>query len=252
MKLGAFIATAGKIGAAIALTQAAVAGAAEIRVLCSTGMSSVMSVLVPEFERTSGHKLSIAYDTANLLMGRIKGGEAADLAILTGPAMDELLKQGKVAGRTDLARSGVGISVRSGAPKPDIGSVEALKRALLDAKSVAYTTTGASGVYFAGLIERLGIAEQVKAKAKLRPGGAVGELVAKGEAEMAVQQIPELMSVAGTDLVGPLPPEVQYVTVFSAGVLAGAKEGAAAQALVNFLSTPAAARVLKAKGMEPG
>jgi len=252
MKSRAFIAAAAKMGAAIALAQAAVAGAAEIRVLCSTGMSSAMSVLVPEFERASGHKLSIAYDTANLLMGRIKGGEAADLAILTAPAIDELAKQGKVGGRTDLARSGVGISVRSGAPKPDIGSVEALKRALLNAKSIAYTTTGASGVYFAALIERLGIAEQVQAKAKLRPGGAVGELVARGEAEMAVQQIPELMSVAGTELVGPLPPEVQYVTVFSAGVLAGAKEAEAAQALVNFLSAPAAAQVLKAKGMEPG
>jgi molybdate transport system substrate-binding protein len=252
MKACAFIAVAVRMGAAIVLTQAAVAGAAEIRVLCSTGMSSAMSVLVPEFERASGHKLSIAYDTANLLMGRIKGGETADLAILTGPAIDELAKQGKVGGRADLARSGVGISVRSGAPKPDIGSVEALKRALLDAKSVAYTTTGASGVYFAGLLERLGIAEQVKAKAKLRPGGAVGELVARGEAEMAVQQIPELMSVAGTELVGPLPPEVQYVTVFSAGVFAGAKHTEAAQALVKFLSTPAAAQVLKAKGMEPG
>jgi molybdate transport system substrate-binding protein len=114
--------------------------------------------------------------------------------------------------------------VRAGAPKPDIGSVEVLKHALLNAKSIAYTTTGASGVYFAGLIERLGIAEQVKAKAMLRPGGAVGELVAKGEAEMAVQQIPELMAVSGTEFVGPLPSEVQYVTVFSAGVFAGAKQ----------------------------
>ena len=252
MKPRAFVAAAAKMGAAIILTQAAVAGAAEIRVLCSTGMSSAMSVLVPEFERASGHKLSIAYDTANLLMGSIKSGETANLAILTGPAIDELAKQGRVGGRADLARSGVGISVRAGAPKPDIGSVEAFKRALLNAQSIAYTTTGASGVYFAGLIERLGIAEQVKAKAKLRPGGAVGELVARGEAEMAVQQIPELMTVAGTELVGPLPPEIQYVTVFSAGVFAGAKEAPAAQALVKFLSTPAAARVFKTKGMEPG
>lgn len=236
------------------LAQGAVASAAEIKVLCSNGVRSVMVELVPEFERTSGHKLAITYDSANNLAGRIKGGEIADLAILTGPTIDELTKQGKIVpgSRIDLARSGVGISVRAGAPKPDISSVDAFKRALLNAKSVAYTSTGTSGIYFAGLIERLGIASQVKAKAKVIPAGPVGELVAKGEAEIAVQQIPELMAVAGTELVGPLPAELQTITVFPAGVLVDAQQPDAARALIKFLSTPAAARVIKAKGMEPG
>lgn len=241
------------LGTAMALSHGG-AGAAEIKVLSSTGMRSVLSDLIPEFERASGHKVAISYDTANLLMGRIKAGESADLAILTGSAMDELAKLGKLASgsRVDLARSGVGVAVRAGAAKPDIKSVEAFKRTLLDTKSIAYTTTGASGIYFAGLIERLGIAEQVKAKARRPAGGAAGELVAKGEAEMAVQQIPELMAVAGIELVGPLPSEIQTFTPFPAGVLTDAKEAAAARALIEFLTTPAAVRVMRAKGMEPG
>jgi molybdate transport system substrate-binding protein len=186
-------------------------------------------------------------------MDRIKGGETADLAILIGPAIDQLLKQGKAkaGSRADLARVGNGVSVRAGAPKPDIGSVDAFKRALLEAKSVAYSSTGASGIYFEGLIQRLGIADQMKAKLKPVPGAA-GELVAKGEAELAVQQISELVAVPGTELVGPFPPELQDVTVFSAAVFADSKQAAAAQALVKFLSTPAAARVYKAKSMQPG
>jgi molybdate transport system substrate-binding protein len=229
------------------------AGADEIRLLSSTGMRSVLSELLPQFERASGHKVAASFDTANLLGARIKAGEGADLAILTAPAIDELIGLGKLApgSRADLARSGMGVSVRAGARKPDIGSVEAFKRALLDAKSVTYTATGASGIYFSGLIERLGIAEQVRAKARTPSGGAVGELVARGEAELAVQQIPELMAVAGTAFVGPLPREIQSFTVFSSGIFADARHAAAARALVESLSAPAAARVMQAKGMEP-
>jgi molybdate transport system substrate-binding protein len=226
----------------------------EIRTLSSTGMKSVLTSLAPEFERASGHKLAITYDTANLLMGRLRGGgEGVDLVILTDSTMDELAKLGRIAPgtRATLARSGMGLSVRAGAPKPEIKSVESLKKALLEANSIAYTTTGASGIYFAGLIDKLGIGDQVRAKAKTRSGGAVGELVARGEAEMAVQQIPELLGVGGLDFVGPLPREIQLYTAFPAAVLADAKHPAAARALIAFLSTPAAARAMQAKGMEP-
>jgi molybdate transport system substrate-binding protein len=235
------------------ITQGALANAAEIKVLSSNGMRAVMLELVPEFERTSGYKVSISYDSANMILSRIKSGETADLAIVTASASDELMKQGKIAAgsRGEIASSGIGIAVRAGAPKPDISSVEAFKRSLLNAKSITYTTTGASGIYFAGLIERLGIAGQVTAKAKVTPGGLVGELVARGEAEIAVQQIPELMAMAGVELVGPLPPELQNITVLSAGVFAAARQPDAARTLIKFLLTPAAARVIKAKGMEP-
>lgn len=213
-----------------------------------------MEELLPAFERASGHKVSISYDTAILTLSRIKGGETADLVILSAPAIDELTKQGRIAlgsSRT-LARCGVGIAVRAGAPKPDIGSVEAFKRALLDAKSIAHTEAGASGIHFSGLIERLGIAAQVKAKARTRPGGLIGELVANGEAELAVQQIPELMAVAGIELVGPLPQELQSITTVTAAVFADARQPDAARAFLAFLSTPAAAGVFKANGLDPG
>src|SRR5258706_1538360 len=238
------------LGVALAMAYG-MAGAAEIRLLSSTGMRSVLIEVLPEFERASGHKVAVAYDTGNLLLTRIQGGESADVVVLTGPTMDELAKSGRVSGaRVDLARSGVGVAVRAGAAKPDIRTVEALKRALLAAKSVAYTTTGASGVYFAGLIERLGIAEQVKAKAKTQPGGTVGELVAKGEAQLAGQQIPELKAGKGVELVGPLPAEIQYYTVFPAAVLKDAKQPAAAASPGKFLTTPGVARGMQAKGME--
>lgn len=229
-------------------------GAAGIKVLCSNSSHAVMEELLPAFERASGHKVSISYDTAILTLSRIKGGETADLVILNAPAIDELTKQGRIAlgsSRT-LARCGVGIAVRAGAPKPDIGSVEAFKRALLDAKSIAHTEAGASGIHFSGLIERLGIAAQVKAKARTRPGGLIGELVANGEAELAVQQIPELMAVAGIELVGPLPQELQSITTVTAAVFADARQPDAARAFLAFLTTPAAARVFKANGLDPG
>jgi molybdate transport system substrate-binding protein len=241
------------IAAAVLAVHGTFAHAAEIRVLSSTGMHSVMVAVLPEFERTTGHKVSIAYDTTNLLLDRIKAGEPADLTILTQPVIDDLVKQGKVVAGSGkvLSRSGIGVSVQAGLPKPDISSVDALKRALLDAKSIAFTKTGASGIHFAKVVERLGIAAQVNAKAKVPAGGAVGQLVAKGEAEMAVQQIPELLGVPGIQYVGPLPTELQLITVFSAGVLTGARQAEAAKALIDFLATPAAASVFKVKGMEP-
>lgn len=225
-----------------------------IQVICSNSSRAVMDELLPAFERASGHHVTINYATAVQALSRIRDGATTDAIILNAQSIDELTKQGKIAAdsRRELARCGVGIAVRAGAPKPDIGSVEAFKRALLDAKSIAHTEAGASGIHFLGLIDRLGIAAQVKAKTRTRPGGLIGELVAKGEAELAVQQIPELMAVAGIDVVGPLPPELQSTTTVTAAVFAGARQPEAARAFLAFLSTPAAARIFKARGLEPG
>lgn len=226
---------------------------ATVNVLTSNSMRAVMDELAPQFERATGNKVSVSYDPAKIILRRIAGGETPDLIICGASALEEMAKQGKIVAGTSrpVARCGVGIAVRTGAPKPDISSVEAFKRTLLNAKSVAYTQEGASGIHFAGLIERLGIAEQMKTRAVRQPGGLVGELVAAGKAEVAVQQIPELMAVPGVELVGPLPHEVQATTVSAAGIFAGSKQAEAARALLDFLSTPASASVLKAKGLEP-
>ena len=253
MQSRTLIATAARTALALALTVCAGAHAAEIKVLSTMALRSVMEELLPEFERASGHRVIIAYDTANIMANRVKGGEAVDLAIVTPALLDELAKAGRtVSGsHVTLARSGVGLAVRLGAPRPDIGTADALKRTLLGAKSIAYTSSGQSGTYFAGLIERLGIAAEVRAKAKIPAGGSTGELVVKNEAEMAVQQMPELLATPGLDVV-PLPPQLQHMTAFAAGTCAAAQQPEAAQALIRFLTTPAAARVIKAKGMEPG
>ena len=248
-----FIAVAARIVIAFALLHAGGVYAAEIKVLSTMALRSVMEQLIPDFERASGHRIVIEYDTANIMANRVRAGEPVDLAMLTPALLDELAKLGRTAAGSNvtIARSGVGIAVRAGTPRPDIGTPEALKRVLLDAKSIAYTSSGQSGTYFAGLIERLGIAAEIKAKAKIPAGGSTGELVVKHEAEMAVQQMPELLATPGLEVV-PLPPQLQNMTAFAAGVGAAAQQAENAQALIRFLTTPAAARVIKAKGMEPG
>jgi molybdate transport system substrate-binding protein len=232
------------------------AAAAEIKVLTAGAFKQVLLALVPDFEKQTGHKVTVDNDTVGALTKRIDGGEAFDLAVLTPAAVNELSNKGKfVAGsRTNLARVGVGVVVKDGTPKPDIGSVEAFKRALLAAKSVAYidpAAGGSSGIYVAGLLDKLGIAAEVKHKAKLIPGGAVAEHVARGEAELGIHQISEILPVKGVTLVGPLPAEIQNYTVYAAGIGANAKEADAAKALLKALSGPAAADVLKSRGMEP-
>ena len=226
----------------------------EIRVMTSNALRAVFGELAPAFERAHGHKIAAIFDPAQRMLKRIAAGETADLAISSAPAIDELTSRGVIAAGSHpaLARYGIGLAVRAGAPKPDISSVEAFKRALLDAQSVACTVEGASGIYFSKLIERLGIAGQMNAKAKRRAGGLIGELVASGEAELAVQQIPELMAVPGIELLGTLPQELQIESVLVAGVFAASKQPEAAQALIDFLATPDAVRVFKAKGFEPG
>jgi len=232
------------------------AAAAEIKVLTAGAFKQVLLMLVPDFEKQTGHKVIVQNDTVGALAKRIEGGEVFDLAVLTPAAVNDLSSKGKiVAGsRTNLGRVGVGVVVREGAPKPDISSVDAFKKALLAAKSVAYidpAAGGSSGIYVAGLLDRLGVAAEVKPKAKLIPGGAVAEHIARGEAELGIHQISEILPVKGVTLVGPLPADIQNYTIYAAGLGAHGKQSEAAKALLKTLSGPAAADVLKSKGMEP-
>jgi molybdate transport system substrate-binding protein len=184
---------------------------------------------------------------------RLKRGEPADVLIMVGYALDDLIKQGKVApdSRVDLARSFIGVAVRAGAPRPDLSSAEAFKRALLAARSVAYSDS-ASGVYVSTeMFQKLGIVDEMKGKARMIPAEPVGAVVARGEAEIGLQQVSELLPVPGIDYVGPLPAEVQKVTVFSAGVASNAKEPAVARALIQYLSSPQAYAAIKKAGLEP-
>jgi molybdate transport system substrate-binding protein len=225
---------------------------ADIKVLSTNGVATALKELAPQIERASGHKLSITLGATARLKQQIGEGAAFDVAILTAEATDDLIKQGKIAGaRVDLAKSGVGVAVRAGARKPDIGTAAAFKRALLEAKSVAYSAQGMSGIYFASLLERLGIADEIKAKGKVQQGVPTGEATARGEAELAIQQISELKPVAGIEIVGPFPAELQLYTVFSAGLGARAAQREGARALIDFLSAQMKNPLLAAKGLEP-
>jgi molybdate transport system substrate-binding protein len=226
-----------------------------VKVLASNGVKETLEELAPAFERDAGYRLEIEFGLAAALRRRIEGGAAFDLAILTGAAMDELAKRGSIDGasRAPLARSGVGIGIRAGAPRADIGTPEALKRTLLGAGSITWAKEGAGGVYIAALIERLGIAEQMKPKIVPAVTGAeVGRLVAEGKAQYGVILVNEIMAAPGMELLGPLPDAVQGYTSFQAGVAAGSKNAPAAAALIRFLRTPPARAVFEAKGQEPG
>lgn len=223
---------------------------ATIKVMASAAFREAYLELAPEFERATGHKLENLWVPSVQMMSRLKGGDTVDVVMLSAAALDELIQAGIIANRVDLARSGIGVAVRVGAPKPDISSGEALKRAVLAAKSIVYST-GPSGIYLAGLFGRMGITEQVKPKLKQVQGEPAGASVARGEAEIGFQQMSELLPVPGIDIVGPLPPDVQQITTFSAGIHVKAPEPAAAKALLGFLTAPAAAPVIRNKGMEP-
>ena len=230
---------------------------AELTVYSSIGVRSAAEALFRRFEQASGHRLVVIWGTAPMLVKRVEGGEAADVLILSRAGIDTLSKQGKIAAGSDvtLASSGVAIAVKAGAPKPDITTPEALKQTLLKAKSIAYSEPsagGASGVYFAKLLERMGIAEQMKPKTKYPPpGGFSANLLLTGEAELAVQQKPELMHVAGTEIVGLLPGDLNMVTEFAAAIMQGSKNAGAAMALIKMLQTPDAAAEFRAKGLDP-
>lgn len=224
----------------------------EIKVLSSIATREAYLQLVPQFERTTGHKVATTWAGTTDIMKRMAAGERYDLVMISSAELDELIRQGKiVAGsRVDIAKSGIGVAVRAGAPRPDISSGETLKQALLAAKTVGYTS-GPSGVYMASLIERMGIAAEVKPKHRGVPsGGTVGTIVASGEAEIGFQQVSELVHIPGIDFIGPLPPDVQHITVFSSGIHVGATNPDAAKALVTFLTAPPAHSAIKAAGLD--
>jgi molybdate transport system substrate-binding protein len=242
---------------AMAIAAAAMSGgakAAEIKVLTAGAFKQVLLALLPDFEKQSGHTVRLANDTVGALSKRIEGGETFDLAVLTPGAIDKLAGKFVPGSRVNLARVGIGVVVKEGTPKPDISSVEAFKKALLTAKSIAYidpAAGGSSGIYVSGLLDRLGIAVELKGKSKLIAGGAVAEHIAKGEAELGIHQISEILPVKGITLVGPLPADIQSYTTY-AGAIANATAGEAVKELLRTLTSPAAASVLRTKGMEPG
>jgi molybdate transport system substrate-binding protein len=244
------------IGLAAALWLAGAAQAAEVHVMISGGLSAAYNALVPEFEKATGNKVVTAYGpsmgtTVNAIPMRLDRGEPADVLILVGYALDDLIKKGKAVNRVDLVNSKIGIAVKAGSPKPDISSADAVKRALLAAKSVAYSDS-ASGVYISTeMFQKLGITDEMKDKAKKIPATPVAEIVARGEAELGLQQISELKPIAGIDLVGPLPESLQKVTVFSAGIASASKEPEAGKALIKFLASPAARETIVNSGLEP-
>jgi molybdate transport system substrate-binding protein len=246
------------LGLAGALLLAGAASAAEVQVMISGGLTAAYNVLVPEFERLTGNKVLTAYGpsmgtTVNAIPIRLERGEGADVLIMVGYALGDLVKQGKVIAdsRIDLTKSPIGIAVKSGAPKPDISSAEAVKRALLAAKSIAYSDS-ASGVYVSTeMFQRLGIADAMKDKARKIPAEPVARVVARGDAEIGFQQISELLPVPDIDIVGQLPPELQKITVFSAGIATVAKEPDAGKALIRFLASPAAGAAIVKSGIEP-
>jgi molybdate transport system substrate-binding protein len=250
--------TAAFICATLLWLAAGVPAASQVHVMTSGGFTAALLELTPAFERASGHTVVTSYGASmggapDSIPSRLGRGEPADVVILASEALDGLIAQGTVSAgsRVDLARSSIGMAVRAGARKPDISTVDALKRTLLQAKSIAYSAS-ASGVYLsAELFPRLGIAGEIAGKSQRIESERVGTIVARGDAEIGFQQISELIPVPGIDYVGPLPPEVQRVTVFSAGVAAGAKAPDDARAFIRFLASPAAAPAITKSGMEP-
>ena len=229
------------------------AGAAEIKVLSTQATEQAYRELAPQFEQASGHKVSTIFTGTLDVQKRIAAGESYDIILMAGPAIDDFIKAGKVVpgSRVDIARSGVGVAVKAGAPKPDIGSTEAVKKTLLAAKSIGYST-GPSGVYLTGLFQRLGVADAIKGKLKQTPTGVfVGNIVASGEAEIGFQQVSELAHFPGVDFVGPLPADIQEITVFSAGLQVGAKETEPAKAWLKFLTAPEHAAAFTSRGLTP-
>jgi len=234
------------------------AGAAEVRVMISGGLTAAYKALVPEFERATGHKVLTAYGpsmgtTTNAIPVRLNRGEAADVLIMVGYALEDLAKNGRViAGSSvDLVKSPIGVAVKSGTPKPDISTADAVKRALLAAKTIAYSDS-ASGVYVSTeMFDKLGIKAAMEGKARKIPATPVGEIVAHGDAEIGFQQMSELKPVEGIDILGPLPDELQKITVFSAGIATASKEQDAGKALIKFLASPAARAEMVKSGMDP-
>ena len=237
------------------ITAGSTARAAEIRLLSASALHPAIDALMPDFEKSSGHKVTVIYGTAGAVADRVQKGEAADVVVSSVPMIDRLQAQGKVgaADRIIIAKVGVGAFVRKGAAKPDISSVDAFKHSMLAARSIAYPDPaggGASGIYMVSLLERLGIAGEMKPKTRPAPGAVLYSSVASGEVEIGFNQISEVLAQPTVEFVGPLPSEIQNYTRFAPGIVTGSTQPDAARALVTFLSSPAAQAVLKAKGFE--
>jgi molybdate transport system substrate-binding protein len=248
IEMGLFIAAA--LGMGVQNT-----AAAEIKVLTTGAFKQVVVALVPEFEKATGHKVVLDNGTVGQLQKRVDGGESFDVLVLSPKGIEDYIKSGKIAAgsNANLAKVGVGVMVKKGAPKPDISTVEAFKAALLKAKSVGYidpASGGSSGIYVDKLLEKLGIADQIRPKAKLQKGGHVSDLVQAGEAEIGIHQNSEIVGQAGVTLVGPLPTDIQNYTTYAVGLSSDAKQVEAAKAFIKVLTGPSAAAVLKSKGME--
>lgn len=224
-----------------------------LRVLSTLAVMGAMRGIAAAYEARSGNTIQADFSPTVALLQRLRGGEAADIAILTAGGIDDLIAEGFAhrGSRTDVALSFVGVAVKAGSPHPDIGSVEAFRATLLAARSVAYSRIGASGIYFAKLIKRLGIEAEVNAKATIVSSGFTAEYAASGGVELAVQQISELLVVPGIELVGPLPPEIQATATFSAGLLTASGQPSEASELLRFLASPVIAPILRDAGLEP-
>ena len=240
------------LGLVLTLVQASAAQAAEIKVLCSTALRTVMQELVPQFERATGNKVVIEYGVSAAMQRRVEAGEPFDAIFLTVKQLDALVQEGKIAPgtRTPIARSGMAIAIHAGAARPDIKTMDALKRTLLAAKSIAFAKEGASGLYFMALAKRLGIVEQLKLK-PMDTGDEVGEAVAGGAAELGMLPVSEILPVKGVELLGEFPKEVQEYAISVGGVSVASKQGTAAKELLKFATAPAAVPVIRKKGMEP-
>jgi molybdate transport system substrate-binding protein len=244
-------------GLALCLFAPVVSSAAEIKVLTSVALTSALNELAPSFEKATGNKLNIGYSLIADIRKRILDGETADLVILSRPVMDELDKQQKFTsgGIINVASTPIAVAIRAGAPKPDISTVDALKSTLLAAKSIVYADPakgGASGVYFAKVVDRLGITDQLKSKTILVPGAQAAEVVAKAEAEIGVAQASEIVPIVGAEVLGPLPGEFASTTVWTAGIGTTTKVPEAAKSFIQFLTGPVAGPVFNAKGFQPG
>lgn len=229
--------------------------ATEIKALITTAMDAAVVVLIPQFEKASGHKVSFSYDPSGGLARRLRGGEFADMILVASPELDKLIAEGKVLNRVDISRTGIGIAVKKGAPKPDVSTPEALKRTLLAAKSVGHTAPAGGGITALHLLrtfEKLGVAKEVAAKTKLAaggPNGRVSTLIVNGDVEIAFQQVSELMTNPDVEVIGMLPDELQQITINSAGITTVAKESDAAKALIQYLTSPEAMAVYKKAGL---
>jgi molybdate transport system substrate-binding protein len=258
MKRTGILSVSGTIALGLALlgiTAGSTARADEIKLQCAVALHPAVDALLPDFEKSSGHKVTVAYGTAGAVADRVQKGEPVDLIITSLPMIDRLQAQGKVGtgDRVIIAKVGVGAFVRKGATKPDISSADAFKRSMLAAKSIAYPDPaggGASGIYVASLLERLGIAAEMKPKTRLSTLEALYASVASGDVEIGFNQVSEILAQPTVELVGPLPPAIQNYTQFAPGIVTGSSHAEAGGALITFLSSPAAQTVLKAKGFE--